>query len=127
MCYYVPLQSGSHKNYNGPLDAFWCCTGTGVENHAKYGDSIYFHDGGQVALREPLHRVGAELEGQGAQAPPGDAVPGGRPARGWCSPVTSRSSSTLKLRHPFWADGGYRGSRQRPARSNSPARRAATS
>ncbi len=44
MCYYVPLRSGSRKNYNGPLDAFWCCTGTGVENHAKYGDSIYFHD-----------------------------------------------------------------------------------
>ena len=45
MCYYVPLRSGSHKDYGGPLDAFWCCTGTGVENHAKYGDSIYFHDG----------------------------------------------------------------------------------
>ncbi len=46
MCYYVPLRSGSRKNYNGPLDSFWCCTGTGVENHAKYGDSIYFHDSG---------------------------------------------------------------------------------
>jgi DUF1680 family protein len=30
--------------YNGFDDAFWCCTGTGVENHAKYGDSVYFHD-----------------------------------------------------------------------------------
>ena len=46
MCYYVPLRSGSNKSYNGPMDSFWCCTGTGVENHAKYGDSIYFHDGG---------------------------------------------------------------------------------
>ncbi|MGA2031235.1 MAG: beta-L-arabinofuranosidase domain-containing protein [Thermoguttaceae bacterium] len=45
MCYYVPLRSGSRKEYNSPLDSFWCCTGTGVENHAKYGDSIYFHDG----------------------------------------------------------------------------------
>src|SRR5437763_13427333 len=26
-----------------PVDSFWCCTGTGMENHAKYGDSIYFH------------------------------------------------------------------------------------
>ena len=43
MCYYLPLRSGSNKNYNGPLDSFWCCTGTGVENHAKYGESIYFH------------------------------------------------------------------------------------
>ena len=46
MCYYVPLRSGSRKGYNDPLNSFWCCTGTGVENHAKYGDSIYFHDGG---------------------------------------------------------------------------------
>ncbi|MGQ9503950.1 MAG: beta-L-arabinofuranosidase domain-containing protein [Thermogutta sp.] len=45
MCYYVPLRSGSQKSYSQPLDSFWCCTGTGVENHAKYGDSIYFHDG----------------------------------------------------------------------------------
>jgi len=44
MCYYVPLRSGSIKSYNEPLNSFWCCTGTGVENHAKYGDSIYFHD-----------------------------------------------------------------------------------
>lgn len=45
MCYYVPLRPGSHKDYNTPLASFWCCTGTGVENHAKYGDSIYFHSG----------------------------------------------------------------------------------
>ena len=45
MCYYVPLRSGSCKIYSGPHDSFWCCTGTGIENHAKYGESIYFHDG----------------------------------------------------------------------------------
>ncbi len=44
MCYYVPLRSGSHKSYSTPHNAFWCCTGTGIENHAKYGDSIYFHN-----------------------------------------------------------------------------------
>jgi DUF1680 family protein len=43
-CYYVPLRSGSQKTYSTPYNAFWCCTGTGVENHAKYGDSIYFHN-----------------------------------------------------------------------------------
>jgi DUF1680 family protein len=43
MCYYVPLRAGSHKEYNQRLSSFWCCTGTGVENHGKYGDSIYFH------------------------------------------------------------------------------------
>ncbi|MHC4694374.1 MAG: beta-L-arabinofuranosidase domain-containing protein [Planctomycetota bacterium] len=44
MCYYVPLRSGSQKTYNNPFNSFWCCTGTGIENHAMYGGSIYFHD-----------------------------------------------------------------------------------
>ncbi len=39
------LDPGTRKNYSGPFDSFWCCVGTGMENHAKYGDSIYFHDG----------------------------------------------------------------------------------
>ncbi len=43
--YYVPMESGWYKTFCTPMDSFWCCTGTGVENHAKYGDSIYFHDG----------------------------------------------------------------------------------
>ena len=44
MMYFVSLAPGRWKYYNVPTDAFWCCTGTGMENHAKYGDTIYFHD-----------------------------------------------------------------------------------
>jgi len=44
MMYFVTLGPGRWKYFNRPTDAFWCCTGTGLENHAKYGDSIYFHD-----------------------------------------------------------------------------------
>jgi DUF1680 family protein len=42
--YYVPMEAGWYKTFGTPDESFWCCTGTGVENHAKYGDSIYFHD-----------------------------------------------------------------------------------
>jgi len=45
MMYYVPMKPGMFKTFMKPFDSFWCCTGTGMENHAKYGDSIYFHDG----------------------------------------------------------------------------------
>lgn len=44
MMYFVPLASGRWKTYNTPTESFWCCTGTGMENHAKYGDTVYFHD-----------------------------------------------------------------------------------
>ena len=42
--YFLPLGGGYWKYFNSPFDSFWCCTGTGVEEFAKFGDSIYFHD-----------------------------------------------------------------------------------
>jgi len=42
--YYVSLKPGHFKTYSTPEDSFWCCVGTGMENHSKYGDTIYFHD-----------------------------------------------------------------------------------
>jgi DUF1680 family protein len=42
--YLMPLKPGSFKTYSTPEDSFWCCVGTGMENHARYGDAIYFHD-----------------------------------------------------------------------------------
>jgi DUF1680 family protein len=44
LCYYVSLQPGHYKTYSTPFNSFWCCVGTGIENHARYGESIYFHD-----------------------------------------------------------------------------------
>ncbi|MGO9480415.1 MAG: glycoside hydrolase family 127 protein, partial [Candidatus Kryptoniota bacterium] len=44
MCYYIALEPGGRKVYNTPFNDFWCCTGTGMENHARYNDNIYFHD-----------------------------------------------------------------------------------
>jgi DUF1680 family protein len=42
--YFLPLGSGYWKYFNTPYDSFWCCTGTGAEEFAKFGDTIYFHD-----------------------------------------------------------------------------------
>ncbi|MCX7885635.1 MAG: glycoside hydrolase family 127 protein [Verrucomicrobiae bacterium] len=45
MIYFATLKPGHFKSYNTPNDSFWCCTGTGIENHARYGETIYAHDG----------------------------------------------------------------------------------
>jgi uncharacterized protein len=44
MTYFQATRPGYVRLYHTPDRSFWCCTGTGMENHAKYGDSIYFHD-----------------------------------------------------------------------------------
>ena len=42
--YFQGARPGYMKLYHTPEDSFWCCTGTGMENHVKYRDSLYFHD-----------------------------------------------------------------------------------
>jgi len=39
--YFQGARPGYVKLYHTPVDSFWCCTGTGMENHAKYGEAIY--------------------------------------------------------------------------------------
>ncbi len=46
--YLMSLNPGGFKTYSTPEDSFWCCVGSGMENHAKYGDTIYFHDGNSL-------------------------------------------------------------------------------
>ena len=42
--YFLPLLTGSHKVYSTKENSFWCCVGSGFENHSKYGEAIYYHN-----------------------------------------------------------------------------------
>ncbi len=48
MCYFVPLRMGTQKQFSDSFNTFTCCVGSGMENHVKYSESIYFQrkDGG---------------------------------------------------------------------------------
>jgi uncharacterized protein len=41
--YLMSLQSGGFKTYSTPENSFWCCVGSGMENHSRYGQAIYVH------------------------------------------------------------------------------------
>ena len=69
MTYFQATRPGYVRLFHTPERSFWCCTGTGMENHAKYGDSIYFHESGR-AVGQPLHSVGRDMEGDGDDAAP---------------------------------------------------------
>lgn len=40
--YMTPLMSGTKREFSSPTDSFWCCVGSGMESHAKHGDSIWW-------------------------------------------------------------------------------------
>jgi DUF1680 family protein len=103
MTYFQATRPGYVRLFNTPTESFWCCTGTGMENHAKYGDSIYFRDAGAlwVNLFIPSTVRWAERGltlTQTTRFPDEETT---RLAIGTRRPVRA----TLRLRRPQWCDG----------------------
>ncbi|WP_446742637.1 beta-L-arabinofuranosidase domain-containing protein [Silvibacterium acidisoli] len=49
--YMTPLMTGAERGYSTRHeDAFWCCVGTGMESHAKHGESIYWQGDGTLMV-----------------------------------------------------------------------------
>jgi len=109
-CYYVPLRSGQAKTYSSPNDAFWCCTGTGVENHGKYGDSIYFHDGSGKNLYLNLFIASSlDWKDAGVQVRQETQYPE-QAATKLTFTCKQPAQFTLHVRYPYWAAGGIKAS-----------------
>jgi len=111
MCYYVPLKTGCAKGrlnptgFSTPEDSFWCCTGTGIESHAKHADSIYFHDGGKSLYVNLFIASELTWEEQGLKLRQETRFPEADTSR---LAFTCRQplELTLNLRHPYWATAG---------------------
>ena len=41
--YFTPMRPGHYRVYSQPQTSFWCCVGSGLENHGKYNELIYAH------------------------------------------------------------------------------------
>jgi len=39
--YFTPIHPQHYRVYSTADESFWCCVGTGMENHGKYGELIY--------------------------------------------------------------------------------------
>lgn len=42
--YFTPIRPRHYRVYSEAQHSFWCCVGSGLENHGKYGELIYAHD-----------------------------------------------------------------------------------
>ena len=104
LCYYVPLKPGAFKTYSTPDQSFWCCVGTGMENHAKYADSIYFHD--DTALYVNLF-IASELNwrARGIRVRQETRFPESDATR-LTVRVEHPVAFTLNVRYPGWAAAG---------------------
>ncbi len=99
--YFQALKPGHFKLYSNPTNAFWCCVGTGMENHTKYGAAIYSHSADALWVNlfiasELNWREKGVVVKQETQFPESEATK---------LTITCKQPTrfTLKVRWPAWA------------------------
>ena len=53
--YFTSARPRHYRNYSAPNEAMWCCVGTGMEDHGKYGQFVWTHDKGVKAEDDALY------------------------------------------------------------------------
>jgi hypothetical protein len=102
-CYMSPLMSGMHREYSSDFNDFWCCVGTGMESHAKHGESIWWRRPGELIanLYIPSTLTWAD---QGAKVEMTGGYPFDEAVRIRFVERRKRGPLTLALRVPGWCD-----------------------
>jgi uncharacterized protein len=102
MTYFVPLRMGGRKEYSDPFNTFTCCVGSGMENHVKYGETIYSRgsDGSLyvnlfIASKLNWRERGVMVE-QRTTLPAGDSTV-------LTMSVARSSAFALRIRKPRWS------------------------
>ncbi len=101
--YYTPLRPDYARSYGTDFNSFWCCTGTGMENHAKYAEFIYTHDAASLSVNLFMaSQVGWPERGLTIRQEtrfPDEA------ATTLVITAAPAESLAIRIRHPFWLDG----------------------
>jgi len=101
--YFVPVQPGQRRSYG---NVGTCCGGTGMENHTKYQDSIYFRSVDDSALWVNLY-IPSTLRWPDKGFTLTQET--GYPHEGASTLVVDGSGNLdLRLRVPAWVRKGYR-------------------
>ena len=101
--YFLPMLSGAYKVYSTPENSFWCCVGSGFENHAKYAEAIYYHnqEGLYVNLFIPSE---VNWKEKGIRLRQETQFPESETTR-FVFETESPIRTSLYLRYPSWTNG----------------------
>ncbi len=100
--YFTTLRPQGYRIYSKVNQGMWCCVGTGMENHSKYGHFIYTHSGKQtlyVNLYTPSRLDNADfVVTQQTQFPNSSTTE---------IIVGKAGNYTIAFRHPEWAGPNF--------------------
>ena len=101
--YFTPMRPGHYRVYSQPETSMWCCVGSGLENHTKYGEFIYAHTNNTlyVNLFIPSRLTWQEKKVTLVQE---TRFPDEEQIR-FRVEKSRKKAFSLKLRYPSWAKG----------------------
>jgi DUF1680 family protein len=100
--YFQSTKPGYLKIYCTPTESFWCCTGSGMENHAKYGDSIYFRDADSLFVNLFIPSI-LNWKEKNLTFTQTTKFPD-EPRSKFTIKVSRPTPLALQLRHPIWCE-----------------------
>jgi DUF1680 family protein len=101
--YFTPARPNHYRVYSAPNQGMWCCVGSGMENHGKYGQFIYTHQHDSLFLNL---FIASELnwKEKGIQLRQETVFPYEEQTK---LTVTSGTSHfKLMIRYPYWVNDG---------------------
>ena len=104
--YKLGLYGGYFQPFSTLENSFWCCTGTGYENHVKYNDSIYFHNDKELFVNLFIPSV-LNWKEKGFVIRQETKFPDEQAVRINFDKVKNKPL-ILKIRRPFWAEKGVK-------------------
>ncbi|MBB5353223.1 hypothetical protein HNR46_003478 [Haloferula luteola] len=99
--YYTPTRPGHYRRFSRPFDAFWCCVGSGMENHAWYGSDAYAKDSDRFWVNLYLNSA-ARWPEKGLTLTQKSTFPDSD-LHLFDLKLDQPAEFTLSLRRPFWA------------------------
>ena len=105
--YFTAARPRHYRNYSAPNMAMWCCVGTGMENHGKYGQWAWTRKKGEKSSDDVLYVnlfVASELNwrDRGITIRQETAFPYGETSE--IAVTKGKGVFTLKIRKPAWCD-----------------------
>jgi DUF1680 family protein len=104
--YMTPMIAGGGREYSDKFDSFWCCVGTGMEAHAQFGDSIYWHDAQSLYVNLYIPST-LDWKERNFALDLDSGVPDNGKVRLQIQRAGAQAPRRLLLRVPGWSEGRY--------------------
>ncbi|MCH1931180.1 glycoside hydrolase family 127 protein [Shewanella sp. A25] len=101
LVYFTPMRPDHYRVYSNVQQSMWCCVGSGIENHAKYGELIYAEENNNLYVNLFVDSE-VNWKAKGITLTQKTLFPDTNSSE---MTINKEADFTLNLRYPSWAKG----------------------